>query len=80
MWGAGVIDDAKELPAHPKKVLAVRGPLSRKYLLDRGIECPAVYGDPALLVPKVYHPSVTKSTSWVLFLIILTTALHCWIN
>ena len=60
VWGAGVIDDAKELPAHPKKVLAVRGPLSRKYLLDRGIECPAVYGDPALLVPKVYHPSVTK--------------------
>lgn len=60
VWGAGVIDDAKELPAHPKKVLAVRGPLSRQYLLDRGIECPAVYGDPALLVPKVYHPTITK--------------------
>lgn len=60
VWGAGVIDDAEELPAYPKKILAVRGPLSRQYLLDRGIECPAVYGDPALLVPKVYHPSVTK--------------------
>lgn len=60
IWGAGVIDDSAELPAHPKKVLAVRGPLSRQYLLDRGIECPAVYGDPALLVSKVYHPSIEK--------------------
>ena len=60
VWGAGVIDNAEELLAHPKKVLAVRGPLSRQYLLERGIECPAVYGDPALLVPKVYNPSIEK--------------------
>lgn len=60
VWGAGVIDDTKELPAYPKKVLAVRGPLSRQYLLERGIECPPVYGDPALLVPKVYNPSIEK--------------------
>ena len=60
VWGTGVIDDTKELPAYPKKVLAVRGPLSRQYLLERGIECPPVYGDPALLVPKVYNPSIGK--------------------
>ena len=60
VWGTGVIDDTKELPAYPKKVLAVRGPLSRQYLLERGIECPPVYGDPALLVPKVYNPSIEK--------------------
>lgn len=60
VWGAGVIDNTKELPAYPKKVLAVRGPLTRQYLLCRGIECPAVYGDPALLMPKVYYPSIYK--------------------
>ena len=60
VWGAGIIDDTKDLPTHPKKVLAVRGPLTRQYLLDKGIECPAIYGDPALLVPKVYYPSIEK--------------------
>ena len=60
VWGAGIIDDTKDLPTHPKKVLAVRGPLTRQYLLDKGIECPAIYGDPALLVPKIYYPSIEK--------------------
>lgn len=60
VWGAGVIDATAELPARPKKVLAVRGPLTRKYLLERGIQCPEVYGDPALLIPYVYSPKIEK--------------------
>ncbi len=60
VWGAGVIDSAAELPQKPKKVLAVRGPLTRDYLLERGIQCPEVYGDPALLVPYIYSPKVEK--------------------
>ncbi len=60
VWGAGVIDASQELPARPKKVLAVRGPLTRQYLLERGIDCPAVYGDPALLLPRYYNPSIPK--------------------
>lgn len=60
VWGAGVIDPFAELPEKPRKVLAVRGPLTRKYLLERKIECPEVYGDPALLSPLIYNPGIKK--------------------
>lgn len=61
VWGAGVIDDDLDMRAVPVQVLAVRGPLSRNYLLSRGIACPEVYGDPALLVPYFYRPTAETS-------------------
>lgn len=60
VWGAGIIDSTKPLRCKPKKVYAVRGPLTRTALLEQGIDCPKVYGDPALLVSKYYQPSVRK--------------------
>ena len=62
IWGAGVISNDLELPHIPKKICAVRGPLSRKYLLERGIECPAIYGDPALLIYYFYRPKINKES------------------
>lgn len=60
VWGAGVIDPNNPLKHKPAKVLAVRGPLTRNYLLENGVECPEIYGDPALLIPLIYTPKVTK--------------------
>ena len=61
IWGSGAMyGGERKLSEKPKKVLAVRGPLTRKYLLSQGIDCPEVYGDPALLLPEIYCPKVSK--------------------
>ena len=61
IWGSGsMYGGERNLNEKPKKVLAVRGPLTRKYLLSQGVDCPEVYGDPALLIPLIYQPNVNK--------------------
>lgn len=64
IWGAGLINDQQGLTikSRPRKILAVRGPLTRQWLLDRGIPCPTVYGDPALLLPQLYRPAVPEKS------------------
>ena len=39
-------------------VCAVRGPLTKKFLEDRNIYVPDIFGDPALLLSKFYTPVV----------------------
>jgi len=63
VWGSGVIGPHLKLICKPKKVHAVRGPLSRKWLQDQGVECPAVYGDPAILLPLAYGGERTDQYS-----------------
>jgi len=58
VWGSGIID--REQQPTKADFRAVRGPQTRKFLLELGFECPEVYGDPALLLPKYYHPKVEK--------------------
>lgn len=60
IWGTGVRDNSNELKTKPFKVLAVRGPLTRQYLLKNGVKCPEIYGDPALLLPNIYPPYMFK--------------------
>lgn len=60
IWGSGIMFNDRPLKVTPKQVLAVRGHLTREYLLKYGIECPEIYGDPALLLPYFYRPQQTK--------------------
>lgn len=52
VWGSGIIrrnDFIKKAT-----FLAVRGPITRKRLLEIGYDVPELYGDPAILLPKFY--------------------------
>lgn len=63
VWGSGIHPWAlsrylKPWPNPPKlNVLAVRGPLTRDALLSIDVDCPAIFGDPAILAPLFYSPA-----------------------
>ncbi|MBZ4023544.1 hypothetical protein CKO11_13865 [Rhodobacter sp. TJ_12] len=60
LWGVGEISDTMAFltpGVQPAHVAAVRGPMTRTRLLDRGIACPEIYGDPALLFSRFYRPA-----------------------
>tara|TARA_R100000935_G_C2831583_1_gene165401 strand:- start:1409 stop:2218 length:810 start_codon:yes stop_codon:yes gene_type:complete len=56
VWGSGIIDNIQEVENADFR--AVRGPQTRKFLIDKGYNCPEIYGDPALLLPDFYNPKV----------------------
>ena len=55
IWGSGAMfGETNEQIIEPYRVFAVRGPKTRSFLQLKGIKCPEVYGDPAILMPLVY--------------------------
>jgi pyruvyltransferase len=59
VWGAGIMTRYDSIsPA--AKFLAVRGPLTHARAVQCGASCPEVYGDPALLLPRLYTPSIEQ--------------------
>ncbi|WP_162621806.1 polysaccharide pyruvyl transferase family protein [Microbacterium suaedae] len=53
VWGSGVNGKTRQRLDITLDVRAVRGPYTRAVLLGHGVETPEVYGDPALLLPRV---------------------------
>lgn len=67
IWGTGLIaplsaSTIKRLKARkPEAILAVRGKCTRKQLMDElDWDVPEVYGDPALLMPYFFQPSLKR--------------------
>lgn len=59
VWGSGFLFENDKLAEAPM-VHAVRGPRTRAKLLQQGFDCPETYGDPALLFPYFFNPTVEK--------------------
>lgn len=60
IWGSGLLNTEilYRLKGRSLDVRAVRGPLTRILLLERGIDVPECYGDPAILMPLIYNPEI----------------------
>jgi len=59
IWGSGFINKDHHTAGKPK-ILAVRGPKTREILLKDCQECPEIYGDPSLLLPRYFDPPRNK--------------------
>lgn len=51
-WGSGIKTEKRVPPSH-STYLAVRGPLTYSVLKKNSVECPKIFGDPALLLPLI---------------------------
>ncbi|MCQ2410644.1 MAG: polysaccharide pyruvyl transferase family protein [Elusimicrobiaceae bacterium] len=74
VWGSGFLSPQKQLykimltkfkqwlrgKTGKPIYLAVRGAKTREIVLRAGYTCPAVYADPALILPCLYSPTVNK--------------------
>ena len=62
VWGSGVANPQNPMNYTPEKIFAVRGPKTWQYLKEQNIEAPQIYGDPVLLIDKIYQPSNFNKT------------------
>jgi hypothetical protein len=59
VWGSGVSRQDTELDPNAR-YLAVRGPYTRTAVLQSGGHCEAIYGDPAIILPRLYQSDKAK--------------------
>ncbi len=77
IWGSGFLSDPTTSKFfnqyafmhrhfHKTDIRVVRGPETRRILLEMGLSCPEIYGDPALLLPYFYTPKKLPKKEYVL--------------
>jgi len=54
IWGSGIANPKKPMNYIPEKIHSVRGPLTLEYLDKLGHKAPEIFGDPVLLINKIY--------------------------
>lgn len=62
VWGSGILNARilGRLKNRKLDVRSVRGPITRMILMEYGYQVPEIYGDPAILMPRIYNPKVEK--------------------
>lgn len=67
IWGSGIISQSRFDGIYKKRnsiqydIRAVRGPVTKTLLEACGYDCKGVvYGDPAILMPKIYYPKTSE--------------------
>lgn len=69
IWGSGV-NGKTWIPSSISKlnlnVTSVRGPISRMALVQNGVDCPEVYGDPGLLYPILFSNEIIRERNFLL--------------
>ncbi len=62
----GFNSSKEKIKEKPKAIVSVRGPLTRKMILDQGLECPEVYFDMVNLLPHLFTKPNSKSGTVVI--------------
>lgn len=69
VWGSGLLNENSinnVMDEIKLDIRAVRGPKTFKKLVNRGFDCPLIFGDPAILLPLFYKPPVLEKKKYVL--------------
>jgi pyruvyltransferase len=62
IWGSGWHNHKARKPISNRlDIRAVRGPLTREKLIENGYKTPKIFGDPAILMPEIYWPTIEES-------------------
>lgn len=59
IWGTGSMFNNIKFEK-PIKIYSVRGKLTREICIKLGYDCPEIYGDIGLIMPKFYNPIIKK--------------------